>query len=317
MKILLLGGQGFIGQNLAKKLVSEGHTVRVLERKVNPDRIIPNVEYVEGDFLDKSTYDNYLEGIDVVYHMISTTNANNSNNEMQRDVKDNIIGTIDLLDSCVKHNIKKVVFTSSGGTIYGIPQEVPIKENHPKKPICSYGITKLTIEKYLSLYKHLYNLDYTVLRLSNPYGPYHQSLTQGLINVILYKAINNEEVEIWGDGKVERDYIYIDDTVDALSLVKDIETEEKVFNIGSGQSHSICDIIDEVEKIAGKDIKRVFKPSRSQDVPINVLDITLAKEVLGWEPKVGIEEGIKNTYQYQLSKLFSDEEVKHIEKIKK
>lgn len=317
MKILLLGGQGFIGQNLAKKLVAEGHDVYVLERKINPDRKLPNVKYFEGDFLDRGTYDKYLEGIDVVYHLVSTTNANNSNNEMQRDVQDNIVGTINLLDACVDHNVKKVVFTSSGGTIYGIPQEVPIKENHPKNPICSYGITKLTIEKYLSLYKHLYNLDYTVLRLSNPYGPYHQSLTQGLINVILYKAINNEELEIWGDGKVERDYIYIDDTVEALSLVKDVETEEKVFNIGSGQSYSICDIINEVEKIAGKSIKKNFKPSRNQDVPINVLDITLAKRVLGWEPIVGIEEGIRNTYAYQLDQLFRDEEVKNVEKVKK
>lgn len=305
MKILLLGGQGFIGQNLCMKLLEEGHEVIVLEKFVNEERRIEGIKYIEGDFLNKETYAHYLEGVDVVYHMVSTTNANNSNNEMERDVRDNVIGTINLLDTCVEKQVKKVIFISSGGTVYGNPIEVPIKETHPTNPICSYGITKLTIEKYLSLYHHLYGLDYTVIRLANPYGPYHQNLTQGLINVIINKSINDETLEIWGDGKVERDYIYIDDAVEALSMVKDMSTEEKVFNIGSGQSHSICDIINEVERTAGKTIQKEFKPARSQDVPVNVLDITRAREVLGWEPKTELEEGITNTYNYQVKKIGS------------
>ena len=308
MRILILGGQGFIGQNLCNKLLSEGHSVTVLEKKINLDRVIPNIRYVEGDFLDKSTYAEYLKDIDVVYHMISTTNANNSNNEMERDVKENVIGTINLLDECVENNIKKVVFISSGGTVYGVPEEVPIKETHPTNPICSYGITKLTIEKYLELYNHLHGLDYSVIRLANPYGPYHQNLMQGLINVILYKAINDDTLEIWGDGQVRRDYIYIDDAVEALSLAKDVDTQEKILNIGSGQSYSICDIISEVEKIVGKRINTDFKPARSQDVPVNVLDINRAKKVLNWEPKVGLQEGINNTYMYQLQKIADNKE---------
>ena len=308
MRILILGGQGFIGQNLCNKLLSEGHSVTVLEKQINLDRVIPNIRYVEGDFLDKSTYAEYLKDIDVVYHMISTTNANNSNNEMERDVKENVIGTINLLDECVENNIKKVVFISSGGTVYGVPEEVPIKETHPTNPICSYGITKLTIEKYLELYNHLHGLDYSVIRLANPYGPYHQNLMQGLINVILYKAINDDTLEIWGDGQVRRDYIYIDDAVEALSLAKDVDTQEKILNIGSGQSYSICDIISEVEKIVGKRINTDFKPARSQDVPVNVLDINRAKKVLNWEPKVGLQEGINNTYMYQLQKIADNKE---------
>ena len=308
MKILLLGGQGFIGQNLCKKLLSEGHSVTVLEKQINLNRVIPNIKYVEGDFLDKSTYSEYLKDIDVVYHMISTTNANNSNNDIERDIKENVIGTINLLDECVDNKVKKVVFVSSGGTVYGVPEETPIKETHPTNPICSYGITKLTIEKYLNLYNHLHGLDYSVIRLANPYGPYHQNLMQGLINVILYKAINDDTLEIWGDGQVRRDYIYIDDAVEALSLAKDVDTQEKVINIGSGQSYSICDIISEVEKIVGKKINTDFKPARSQDVPVNVLDINKAKEVLNWEPKVGLQEGITNTYRYQLQKIADNKE---------
>ena len=308
MRILILGGQGFIGQNLCKKLLSEGHEVTVLEKQVNFSRIIPNVKYVEGDFLDKSTYEEYLKDKDVVYHMISTTNANNSNNDMKKDVKENVIGTLDLLDGCVENGVKKVIFISSGGTVYGVPEETPIKETHPTNPICSYGITKLTIEKYLSLYHHLHGLDYSVIRLANPYGPYHQNLMQGLINVILNKAINDDTLEVWGDGQVRRDYIYIDDAVEAISRAKDVDTTEKVLNVGSGQSHSICDIISEVEKIVGKSINTEFKPSRNQDVPVNVLDINKTKEVLGWEPKVGLSEGIANTYLYQLKKIADNKE---------
>ena len=318
MKILVLGGQGFIGQNLCQRLLLGGHDVIVLEYHINPERCLEGITYKQADFTKIDSYKEALSQVDVVYHLVSTTNASNPASEIKKDIKDNIIGTIQLLDACVESGVKKIVFTSSGGTIYGIPKEIPIPETHPNNPICSYGITKLAIEKYLNLYHHLYGLEYTSLRLSNPYGPFHQSMTQGLINVILQKVMRNEPIEIWGNGEVERDYIYIDDVVNALSMVKNISIEEKVFNIGSGQSHSICDIINEVESVIGKKVEVVCKPPRSQDVPVNMLDISCAKDKLGWEPKVSLSEGIRLTYQDLLKKdLYAKEEVNNFEKIKR
>lgn len=318
MKILVLGGQGFIGQNLCQRLLSEGHDIRVLEYNVNPARCLEGVLYKQGNFTNIDTYKDMLKDIDVVYHLISTTNANNSNREIKRDIEENVIGTVNLLDACVEAGIKKVVFASSGGTIYGIPKEVPIPETHPNNPICSYGITKLAVEKYLNLYHHLYGLDYVSLRLSNPYGPLHQSMTQGLINVILQKVIKGEPIEVWGDGKVERDYIYIDDVIDVLDMVKDRSVEEKVFNVGSGQSHSICDIINEVESAIGEKVPVIYKEARSQDVPVNVLDIKRIKTYFGWKPKVSLSRGIHLTYRDLIANnLHGEKEVNGFEKIQK
>ncbi len=318
MKILVLGGQGFIGQNLCQRLLSEGHDIRVLEYNVNPERCLEGILYKQGNFMKIDTYKDMLKDIDVVYHLVSTTNANNSNREIKRDIEENVIGTVNLLDACVEAGVKKVVFTSSGGTIYGIPNEVPIKENHPNNPLCSYGITKLAIEKYLNLYHHLYGLDYVSLRLSNPYGPFHQSMTQGLINVILQKAIKGEPIEVWGDGKVERDYIYIDDAIDVLDMVKDKTVEEKVFNVGSGQSHSICDIINAVESAIGEKIPVIYKEARAQDVPVNVLDIKRIKSYFGWKPKVSLSRGIHLTYRDLITNnLHGEKEVNDFEKIQK
>lgn len=318
MKILILGGQGFIGQNLCKRLIEEGHDVSVVERSIVKERVLEKVSYHEGDFTDISSYKEYLRGIDVVYHLISTTNANDSNQEIERDIEQNVVGTVRLLDACVEANVKKIVFTSSGGTIYGIPESIPIAEDDMKNPICSYGITKLMIEKYLHLYHHLYGIDYTVLRLSNPYGPYHQSPNQGLINVILRKVYNQEEVTVWGDGEVKRDYVYINDAVDALSLVKDMECEEKVFNIGSGNSYSICDIIKEIENVLGVDVRKTYKEARNQDVPINVLDISLAQQILGWNPKIDLPTGLVLTYESLCKEASSQSEgVTKLEKRKK
>lgn len=296
MKILVLGGQGFIGHNLCLKLKEEGHDVSIFNNFLDESKIIENCNYIIGDFFKIDEYEKDFNNVDIVYHLISTSNPGTSNDDIIKDIEGNVVNTIKVLNNCVKNNIKKVIFVSSGGTVYGIPEELPIKEEAKTDPICSYGITKLMIEKYLSLYNHLYNLDYSVIRLANPYGPFHVSNNQGLINVYLNKIINNESIEIWGNGEIGRDYIYIDDVTEALYLAMIKDQKDKIINIGSEKSTTINDIIKIISETLEIEPNIIYKESRNVDVPINTLDITRAREELSWYPKTDMKDGILKTY---------------------
>ena len=201
-----------------------------------------------------------------------------------------------MLDLAVKYSVKKIIFTSSGGTVYGVPSEIPITENSLTNPICSYGINKLSIEKYLHLYHHLYNLDYCILRLANPYGQGQKLLSsQGVISIFIYKALCNHILEIWGDGTTTRDYIYIDDVVRSLVAAIDYNGKEKIFNIGSGQGITLNTLISQIEQILGYQIKCNYLDSRPLDVPINILNIDRAKYHLDWKPLISLPEGLELT----------------------
>ena len=306
MKIIVFGGQGFIGYNLCKKLLLEGDEVVSLDKDLQSNRMINNVKYIKVDFTNKDSYVNYLNNIDVLYHLVSTNNANSSADDIKDDIVNNVIGTIDLLNACVEKKVKKIVFISSGGTIYGNIDELPINESQLPNPICSYGITKLMIEKYISLYSHLYNLNYVILRLSNIYGPYHHSLNQGLINVCLLKAISGKTIEIFGNGEIKRDYLYIDDAIEALNIVKKKEINNSIYNIGSGKGYSINQIIKVIETIVGSIINIKHSSARKQDVLVNVLDVSLAKKELNWDPKTDLKDGIMKTYNYELNDVNND-----------
>jgi UDP-glucose 4-epimerase len=175
------------------------------------------VEWIEGDLVNQEDLEAAIQGCDIIYHLVSTTLPKSSNDNPAYDIETNVIGTLHLLDLARKKMGKKVIFISSGGTVYGVPGEVPIKESYPTNPLCSYGIVKLTIEKYLALYHQLYGLDYCVIRPSNPFGE-RQRVTgaQGAVAVFLHKALRDEPIEIWGDGTVVRDFIYVGDLTAAL-----------------------------------------------------------------------------------------------------
>ena len=179
MKSLIIGGNGFIGTHLTDRLLGGGHRVRVYDRGLNKFRALPRAaEYVEGELGNHGLIREALNGVEVVYHFVSTTLPKTSNDDPIYDVRSNLVDTLQLLESCVEAGVRKVVFASSGGTVYGVPQEVPLTEKHPTAPITSYGVVKLAIEKYLGLFSHLHDLDYTVLRISNPYGAYQNPVGQ-------------------------------------------------------------------------------------------------------------------------------------------
>lgn len=307
MKILVLGGNGFIGSHLVDKLLCGGHEVRVFDRREELYRKPLNqVHYCFGEFGNRKLLKEALNKIDIVIHLVSSSLPKTSNDDPAFDVQSNVIETLYLLENCVKRNVKKVIFLSSGGTIYGFPESLPVTENHKTNPICSYGITKLTIEKYLYLFKELYNLDYVILRPSNPYGPRQNPFgIQGVISVFLGKLLRNEPIEIWGDGTIVRDYLYIEDLVEAISLAVSSNSSHRIYNIGSGFGYTLNDILKTINKITGLDANVLYSNKRHCDIPSIYLDITVASKELNWLPLMPLEAGIKRTWDFIKDNLVS------------
>jgi UDP-glucose 4-epimerase len=214
-------------------------------------------------------------------------------------VQSNVIETIFLLEQCVAKKIRKVVFISSGGTVYGMPVRLPIPEDSPTEPECSYGITKLAIEKYLALFHLLYGLDYTVVRPANPYGSRQDPFgIQGAISVFLGKVARNEQIEIWGDGRVVRDYIYIDDLIDGIYRAAMTKSSSRIFNLGSGRGHSLNEILQVIRAVTGHELAVKYTAGRPFDVPEIYLDISRARNELGWSPSMSLEDGIRKTWPF-------------------
>jgi len=301
MKCLVLGGNGFMGRHLCKRLIGEGYQVRSFDLPVRPEErmVHPGVEWYEGDLSNEHDLAGALDGCDIIFHLISTTIPKSSNDNPIYDVESNVVSTIKLLSLLENKKDKKVIFTSSGGTVYGVPENVPITEKHPNNPISSYGITKITTEKYLHLFHSLYGLKYCVLRIANPYGEGQRiNAPQGAVAAFIGKALAHQAIEIWGDGSVVRDYIYISDVMDAFCAAIKYEGEEKVFNIGGGQGRSLNEVMEAIEAELGRSIAKKYLASRDCDVPINVLDCSLAKAELGWSPRFTFTEGIAKTVKY-------------------
>ncbi|PYR34561.1 MAG: NAD-dependent epimerase [Acidobacteria bacterium] len=300
MKIAILGGGGFIGSAIADRLLRDRHAIRIFERpRVEPYRRFADherVEWLTGDFMSAQDVNLSIEGVDVVIHLVSTTLPGSSNHDMVYDVKTNLVATLQLLDAMVARGVRKIVFISSGGTVYGKSRYLPIDESHPTDPLVSYGITKLAIEKYLLLSQHLHGNKVVILRVANPFGQRQRVETgQGAVAAFLGKAMRGEPVEIWGDGSVMRDYIYVRDVAEAFARAVEYEGEQSVFNISTGVGTSLNELADRVERVLGRQVLRHYRPGRSFDVMQNVLDNSRARQELRWEPLVGLDEGLALT----------------------
>ncbi len=300
-KVLILGGFGFIGTSLTEELLNRGnYKIIIFEAKKviiqNPD-ILNSVKVYYGDFHNEKDYEIIFKEnkIDLVIHLIGTTVPSISNENIIYDIHSNLINTIKLLNIVNRYKIKKIVFLSSGGTVYGISKNKR-KESDPTTPICSYGIMKLTVEKYLYLYNYLYGINFLILRPSNPFGEYHTSTQQGLINVVLEKILNGEPIEIWGDGSVVRDYIYIKDFVRILVDLIEKDIKNEIINIGSGRGYSINEVLTIIKKEIGN-FPLEYVEARKVDVPYLVLNIDKLRTCFGIN-LMSFEDGIKKTYNW-------------------
>ena len=308
MKVLVLGGTGFLGRHLCQSL-AESNEVTVVSRR-KPDLTIDlakksSIKYIQGDIASFDFVNESCNGVDCLINLASTVVPSTSNRDPVYDVNTNLIGALNTLRASVAHGISKYVFLSSGGTVYGSKNLCnPCSEIDQTDPICSYGIVKLSIEKYIHMYSTIYGLPYAIIRLSNPYGPqFSVEKPQGVVHHFISKIIKNEEISIWGDGSVERDFIYIDDTISALNKAIYHQSSQCLLNIGSGTLTSLKTLIDILEEISCQTCNVIYEPSRSYDLQKSVLNIDKAKIQLGWEPTVSISDGIRLTYLDALKSL--------------
>ena len=285
IKCLVLGANGFIGSSLVEELLRQGHYVRAFDR-YSADQVIydqsinENLDIVKGDFLNQGDVNSALQDIDYVYHFIWLSNPSTSAKSAYSEIDLNVKYSLTLLDSCVSHKIQKVVFASSGGTVYGdSPTRRRSKESDPTYPISPYGIAKLTIENFLRYYQLSFGLDYTTFRISNPYGQRQQTnKKQGIFAIFKDLIAQNKTINIYGDGSNVRDYIDVDLAVRImveLSMKEGIS--EKLFNIGSGQGKSVIEVVHQIEKLLDKKANIIYQDSRSFDVNYNVLCTDLIK----------------------------------------
>lgn len=299
MNILVLGGGGFIGCHIVEDLVAAGHAVTVMGRSRESLRPLPSeIEYVSGELTDSKLMRKVLQGVDAVAHLVSGTVPSTGDKDPSRDVEINLLGTLSLLEDMSACGVKRILYLSSGGTVYGKPQEIPIPESHILDPICSYGVVKVAIESYLKLYETKADLQPVVIRASNPYGPYQGNLgVQGIIGTYLNLALKHQPIEIWGDGSTIRDYIHVKDL--ASLCVAALQSDKiGIYNGGSGTGTSVLHIAEVVQEITGDPIPIIYKPHRSLDVPVSVLDVQRAKMDFNWNPKIGLREGIAGVWSW-------------------
>ncbi|SNT27808.1 UDP-glucose 4-epimerase [[Luteovulum] sphaeroides subsp. megalophilum] len=308
MKVLVIGGCGFIGSHVVDLLLQEGCRVRVFGRR--PEAFRPplaGVDYVMGDYSDPALVFRALHDVEAVLHLASATVPATANLNPGLDIEANLLATVRLLDVMRATGKRRLVFLSSGGTVYGVPQADPVPEEHPLRPIGSYGIVKVAIESYIRMEQALYGLAPVVLRASNPYGP-RQGHTgvQGIIGTHLWRAARGEPVEIWGDGQVTRDFIHVRDLA-ALCVATLRSDTCGFFNAGSGTGTSVAEIVAGIDRTVqasgGPPVRALRQPGRGYDVPRVVLDISRARAAFDWAPRIGLEEGLAETWRWVCTTL--------------
>ena len=299
MQAVVTGASGFIGSHLVDGLLAAGYRVKALGRNL-PGLIglnaqsNPNLALLPVSLADRLALQQVLEGVEIVFHLASGSLPQSSNRDPHADVQVNLLGSLNLLEASRLTGVKRLIMVSSGGTVYGIPSVVPIPEAHSTDPICSYGITKLAIEKYVALYRQLHDLEGLVLRVANPFGPRQRlDAAQGVVPVFLGKALRREPLQIWGDGSTVRDFLDVADVVDALLAAATYQGEESLFNIGSGKGLSLNQLIELLEAQLNRSLEVDYLPSRGCDVPTNVLCIEKARQHLDWSPKISVADGLK------------------------
>ena len=293
MKVVIVGGAGFLGTNLALSLTKKEYKVLAIDLQTNERLKQADIPFVTCDLQDTETLEKSIDKDDVVVHFAGSAIPNASSQSAYEDAATHILPSIGLLDVCVKKQAARVIYASSGGQVYGVPQYTPIDEDHPTDPQTAYGIHKLAVEEYMQLYQRMYGLRTIILRFSNPYGPGQRPYRgQGIVATFLASAREGRPVEIWGDGNSVRDYIYIDDLTEAVEAAIRYDGRTSVFNIGSGTGTTVHEIAEAIERATGTTLAKTCIPSKPADVGINILNCNRAEQELSWKASISLADGI-------------------------
>jgi UDP-glucose 4-epimerase len=305
VRILVTGGAGFIGSNVADRFIALGHEVAILDDLSTGFRefVNPKARFVRADITDVEAVNRFFAEWrpEVVSHHAAQIDVRKSVEDPVRDARINILGGIGLLQACLKHGTRKVLYASTGGALYGEGRKLPATEDHPVNPEAPYGASKHTFEHYLYIWKLLHGLDYTVLRYPNVYGPRQNPHGEAGVNAIFIGLmLEGKTPRIFGTGEQLRDYVFIDDIVEANVLALSKGSGEMV-NIGSGVGVSVKQIFAELKSILGFQGEPIYDAPRPGEIQRIYLDATRAREVLGWRPRVGFREGLEKTVAWARS----------------
>ena len=302
MRILVTGGAGFIGSNVADRFVALGHEVAVFDDLSTGFRefVPPQAKFYEGDLRNADDVERAIADFrpEVVDHHAAQIDVRRSVTDPVFDATTNILGGLRMLESCTRHGVKKVIYASTGGALYGEGRQLPATEEHPVNPEAPYGASKHTLEHYLYIWKLLHGLDYTALRYPNVYGPRQNPHGEAGVNAIFIGLLlEGKRPKIFGTGEQVRDYLFVSDVVEGNVLALTKGSGEMV-NLGTGLGTSVLDIVRELNAILGTNVEPIFEAARPGEIQRIYLDATRAKQVLGWTPTVPFSEGLRRTVEW-------------------
>ncbi len=302
MKILVTGGAGFIASHVADGMIAAGHEVAVLDNLSTGFRenVPAKAAFFEVDIRDAVAVDRVISAFrpDVINHHAAQMDVRKSLVDPVFDAECNIVGSLNVILSGQKHGVKKYIYISTGGAVYGEPSALPVTEQHPVHPECAYGISKHTVEHYLELYKLLFSLRYTVLRYPNVYGPRQNPHGEaGVIAIFAGLLLEGKTPTIYGDGEQLRDYVYVSDIVRANLLALE-SGDGEILNIGSGVGTSVNRLFEELARLAEFHEKPNYAPPRTGEIRATYLDAARAAKFLGWKAEVSLSEGMRKTWDW-------------------